>query len=171
MTTSCDGALWKSATFATARLDAVLQRHRPVAIVHFAAQSEIGRSIADPLGTYAINVGGTVSLLAAAERAGIDKLVFSSTCAVYGRPQAPILSEDHVRDPINPYGRSKAMIEEIIEDQGRLKGLRAVVLRYFNAAGADPECHPARDRSRPWAAQRLHDLRRRLRHPGRHGDP
>ncbi|MCK5931432.1 MAG: UDP-glucose 4-epimerase GalE [Fulvimarina manganoxydans] len=123
-----------------ARLDAVFRRHRPVAIVHFAAQSEIGRSVADPLGTFDINVGGTVSLLAAAERAGIDKLVFSSTCAVYGRPQASILSENHVREPINPYGRSKLMIEEIIDDLGRLKGLQAVVLRYFNAAGADLEC-------------------------------
>ncbi|MEE2950396.1 UDP-galactose 4-epimerase [Fulvimarina manganoxydans] len=123
-----------------ARLDAVFRRHRPIAIVHFAAQSEIGRSVADPLGTFDINVGGTVSLLAAAERAGIDKLVFSSTCAVYGRPQASILSENHVREPINPYGRSKLMIEEIIDDLGRLKGLQAVVLRYFNAAGADPEC-------------------------------
>ena len=122
-----------------ARLDAVLQRHRPVAIVHFAAQSEIGRSIADPLGTYAINVGGTVSLLAAAERAGIDKLVFSSTCATYGEQDNVVLDEDSPQQPLNAYGASKRAIEDILRDFDYAFGLKHVIFRYFNVAGADPE--------------------------------
>ena len=91
------------------------------------------------IGFYENNVAGTISLLGAAQRAGIDKLVFSSTCATYGEPQSVPMSEEHRQVPVNPYGRSKLMIEEMLKDAGRYLNMKSVVLRYFNAAGADPE--------------------------------
>jgi UDP-glucose 4-epimerase len=121
------------------RLREVMARHRPAAIIHFAALAEVGQSLVDPLSFYANNVGGTIGLLSAASEAGIDKLVFSSTCATYGVPEAIPMSEDHRQEPINPYGRSKLMVERILADLADLRGLRPVVLRYFNAAGADEE--------------------------------
>jgi len=121
------------------RLSAVLDRHRPAAIIHFAALIEVGQSLLDPLSFYDNNVGGTIGLLSAAAAAGIDKLVFSSTCATYGDPQAMPMAEDHRQVPINPYGRSKLMVEQILYDLDALRGLRSVILRYFNAAGADEE--------------------------------
>jgi UDP-glucose 4-epimerase len=122
-----------------ARLDAVLSKHQPAAIVHFAALIEVGESVKDPLAFFEINVSGTLTLLAAAQNAGIDKLVFSSTCATYGVPQAIPLVETHPQQPINPYGQSKLIVERMLADLGQYKGFRSVVLRYFNAAGADPE--------------------------------
>ncbi|MFC3641004.1 UDP-glucose 4-epimerase GalE [Aquibium oceanicum] len=123
----------------TDRLEAVLARHSPDVIVHFAASIEVGESTRDPIGFYENNVAGTISLLGAARKAGIDRLVFSSTCATYGEPQSVPMSEEHRQVPVNPYGRSKLMIEEMLKDAGRYLGMRSVVLRYFNAAGADPE--------------------------------
>jgi UDP-glucose 4-epimerase len=122
-----------------ARLDAVFAKHRPVAVIHFAAFIEVGFSVAEPGAFYANNVGGTITLLEAARRAGIDKLVFSSTCATYGAPVYVPMDESHPQAPLNPYGRSKLMVEQILADLARYKGFRSVVLRYFNAAGADPE--------------------------------
>lgn len=121
------------------RLDEVLAEYRPAAIVHFAALIEVGESVRDPLAFYDTNVGGTLTLLAAAEAAGIDKLVFSSTCATYGVPEAIPLVELHPQQPINPYGQSKLLVERMLADLDRHKGFRSVVLRYFNAAGADPQ--------------------------------
>lgn len=121
------------------RLRAVMDRHRPAAIIHFAALIEVGHSLLDPLSFYDNNVGGTIGLLSAAAGAGIDKLVFSSTCATYGDPQTTPMAEEHPQAPINPYGRSKLMVERILADLDALRGLRSVVLRYFNAAGADEE--------------------------------
>ena len=122
-----------------ARLDAVFAKHRPVAVVHFAAFIEIGHSIAEPGAFYANNVGGAITLIEAARRADVDKLVFSSTCATYGAPAYVPMDEKHPQAPLNPYGRSKLMVEEILADMARYKGFRSVVLRYFNAAGADPQ--------------------------------
>lgn len=121
------------------RLDDVIARHRPAAIVHFAALIEVGQSVRDPLAFYETNVAGTVNLLAAAADAGVDKLVFSSTCATYGIPEATPMGEGHAQQPINPYGQSKLTVERMLADLDRHKGFRSVVLRYFNAAGADPE--------------------------------
>ncbi|MEX0405818.1 UDP-glucose 4-epimerase GalE [Aquibium sp. LZ166] len=123
----------------TGRLASVLARYSPDVIVHFAASIEVGESTRDPIGFYENNVAGTISLLGAAQRAGIDKLVFSSTCATYGEPQSVPMSEEHRQVPVNPYGRSKLMIEEMLKDAGRYLNMKSVVLRYFNAAGADPE--------------------------------
>jgi UDP-glucose 4-epimerase len=121
------------------RLDAVLREYRPEVIVHFAALIEVGQSVKDPTAFFENNVAGTLSLLAAAEDAGIGRLVFSSTCATYGMPEAVPMDETHSQLPINPYGRSKLFVEQMLGDLDRYKGFRSVVLRYFNAAGADPE--------------------------------
>ncbi|MBI1686407.1 UDP-glucose 4-epimerase GalE [Caulobacter hibisci] len=121
------------------RLDEVLAKHRPAAVIHFAAFIEVGFSVAEPGSFYANNVGGSLTLIEAARRAGIDKLVFSSTCATYGAPVRVPMDETHPQAPLNPYGRSKLMVEEILRDMDRYKGFRSVALRYFNAAGADPE--------------------------------
>ncbi|HTO66324.1 MAG TPA: UDP-glucose 4-epimerase GalE [Bradyrhizobium sp.] len=121
------------------RLDEVFARHKPAAIVHFAAAIEVGESVRDPGGYYENNVGGTLTLLRAAQAAGVDKIVFSSTCATYGVPRSIPMSEAHPQAPINPYGRSKLIVEQMLQDLDRYQGLRSFVLRYFNAAGADPE--------------------------------
>jgi UDP-glucose 4-epimerase len=121
------------------RLDEVFAKYRPAAIVHFAAAIEVGESVRDPGSYYENNVGGTLTLLRAAQAAGVDKIVFSSTCATYGVPQAIPMDEAHPQSPINPYGRSKLIVEQMLLDLDRYQGFRSFVLRYFNAAGADPE--------------------------------
>jgi UDP-glucose 4-epimerase len=121
------------------RLDEVFLKYKPQAIIHFAAAIEVGESIREPGAFYENNVAGTITLLRAAQAAGVDKIVFSSTCATYGLPAAIPMNEGHTQSPINPYGRSKLIIEQILKDLDRYQGLRSVILRYFNAAGADPE--------------------------------
>jgi UDP-glucose 4-epimerase len=120
------------------RLDQVIRNYEPAAIVHFAGLIEVGQSISDPIAFFESNVSGSLTLFAAALHAGIDKLVFSSTCATYGIPLGVPIREDHPQVPINPYGRSKLMVEQILGELGTHKGFRSVILRYFNAAGADP---------------------------------
>jgi UDP-glucose 4-epimerase len=117
----------------------VLKKYKPLAIIHFAAAIEVGASVENPFSFYDNNVSGTIALLLAAQAAGIDKLVFSSTCATYGNPVSIPMSETHPQLPINPYGRSKLIVEQILHDLDRYRGFRSVILRYFNAAGADPE--------------------------------
>ncbi len=124
----CDGA----------RLGAVLARWRPVAAMHFAALSLVGDSVRDPALYYRVNVGGAITLLDALRAAGIGRLVFSSTCAVYGAPDRLPIDEATPCRPLNPYGQSKLMVERILADHGTAYGLAHVILRYFNAAGADP---------------------------------
>jgi UDP-arabinose 4-epimerase len=109
------------------------------AVLHFAAFAYVGESVSDPAKYYDNNVAGTLALLAGMRTAGCDALVFSSTCAVYGQPtQVPIV-EDTRPDPVNPYGASKLMVERILADFRPAYGLRSMVLRYFNACGADPD--------------------------------
>ncbi|MDF0697567.1 UDP-glucose 4-epimerase GalE [Rhizobium sp. MC63] len=122
-----------------ARLDEVLATHKPAAILHFAALIEVGESVKDPVSFYENNVIGTLTLLSAAQAAGINAFVFSSTCATYGLPQSVPLDETHRQVPINPYGRTKYIVEQALADYDQYKSLRSVVLRYFNAAGADFE--------------------------------
>ena len=122
-----------------ARLDEVLAKHKPAAILHFAALIEVGESVKDPVSFYENNVIGTLTLLSAAQAAGINAFVFSSTCATYGLPQSVPLDETHRQVPINPYGRTKYIVEQALADYDQYKSLRSVVLRYFNAAGADFE--------------------------------
>ena len=122
-----------------ARLDEVLAKHKPSAILHFAALIEVGESVKDPVAFYENNVVGTLTLLSAGQAAGINAFVFSSTCATYGLPQSVPLDEQHRQVPINPYGRTKYIVEQALADYDQYKGLRSVILRYFNAAGADFE--------------------------------
>ncbi|AYG68348.1 MULTISPECIES: UDP-glucose 4-epimerase GalE [unclassified Rhizobium] len=122
-----------------ARLDEVLAKHKPAAILHFAALIEVGESVKDPVSFYENNVIGTLTLLSAAQAAGVNAFVFSSTCATYGLPQSVPLDESHRQVPINPYGRTKYIVEQALADYDQYKDLRSVVLRYFNAAGADFE--------------------------------
>ena len=122
-----------------ARLDEVLAKHKPGAILHFAALIEVGESVKDPVSFYENNVIGTLTLLSAAQAAGVNAFVFSSTCATYGLPQSVPLDETHRQVPINPYGRTKYIVEQALADYDQYRSLRSVVLRYFNAAGADFE--------------------------------
>ncbi len=122
-----------------ARLAAAVARHRPAAVVHFAARIEAGESVRDPENFYRTNVCGTLALLRAMGAGGVDAVVFSSSAAVYGEPQAVPIPEDHPLRPVNPYGRSKLMVEQILADAAAAGGPRFVALRYFNAAGADPD--------------------------------
>jgi len=121
------------------RLAEAFDRHRPAAVMHFAALAYVGESMTDPSSYYRNNVAGTLTLLDAMRRAGVGVLVFSSTCATYGIPQTVPVPEDHPQAPINPYGASKLMMERAIADFAMAYGLRAAVLRYFNVAGADPD--------------------------------
>jgi UDP-glucose 4-epimerase len=122
-----------------ARLDDVFRKHKPEAVVHFAGSIEVGESVKNPAAFFQNNVSGSLNLFCAALDAGVDKLVFSSTCATYGVPERIPLDEAHPQSPINPYGRSKLMVEQILQDLYIYKSFHSVVLRYFNAAGADPE--------------------------------
>ena len=121
-----------------ARLDAVIAAHRPAAVMHFAAFTYVGESVADPGKYYRNNVAGTLSLLEAMRDHHIERLVFSSTAATYGTPDSVPITEDAAKAPINPYGQSKWTAECMIADFAAAHGLRAAALRYFNAAGADP---------------------------------
>jgi UDP-glucose 4-epimerase len=108
------------------------------AVMHFCARSLVGESVEQPYAYYQNNVAGTLNLLQAMQAAGVQRLVFSSTAAVFGQPQGPLIDEQHPTQPINPYGASKLMVERMLADAHHAYGLRSVALRYFNAAGADP---------------------------------
>ena len=117
----------------------VLKTNGIEAVIHFAAASLVGESVADPLKYYARNVAGTTALLRAMRDAGVGTMVFSSTAAVYGNPVRIPIDEDHPKDPTNPYGSTKLAIERMLAECASAYGVRAVSLRYFNAAGADPD--------------------------------
>ena len=117
----------------------IFKERKTEAVIHFAAASLVGESVADPLKYYTRNVGGTLALLKAMREAGVQKLVFSSTAAVYGEPQRSPIDESHPTVPVNPYGSSKLAIERMLAECCAAYGLRAATLRYFNAAGADPQ--------------------------------
>ena len=121
-----------------ATLDAVLARHRPVAVMHFAAKSLVGEAVADPGPYWRTNVCGTLTLLEAAVAAGIEAFVFSSTCAVYGEQDGLTLDETCARMPVGAYGVTKRSAEDLLGDFEVAHGLRHVIFRYFNVAGADP---------------------------------
>jgi UDP-glucose 4-epimerase len=111
------------------------------AVVHFAAYISVGESTREPELYFANNIGGSLSLFEAMARANVKRLVFSSTAAVYGDPPQSPIPEDSPFAPVSPYGESKAMVERILADLDRYRGLRSVVLRYFNACGAEPEAN------------------------------
>ena len=121
------------------RLDATIALYRPIAVMHFAAFAYVGESVADPGKYYRNNVAGSLTLLEAARDHSIETLVFSSTCAIYGAPDRLPIPEEATQHPINPYGASKLMVERMLADFDAAHGVRSMSLRYFNAAGADPE--------------------------------
>jgi UDP-glucose-4-epimerase GalE len=114
-----------------------IREHKPDAVMHFAAKIEVGEGERDPVGFYDNNVAGALTLLRVMLEEGVSKFVFSSTCAIYGNPERLPLSEDLPKNPVSVYGRTKLMVERMLEDMARAHGLRFAALRYFNAAGAD----------------------------------
>jgi UDP-glucose-4-epimerase GalE len=123
----------------TADVDACLSAHDIELVMHFAALAYVGESVTDPELYYQNNAVGALSLLAAMRRRGVQNLVFSSTCATYGEPQYVPIPESHPQQPINPYGRTKLIFEHALSDYAGAYGLRSISLRYFNAAGCDPQ--------------------------------
>ena len=123
----------------TARLEAALREHGAAAVMHFAALLSVEESVRDPARYYEHNLRGGLSVLEAMRAGGVSRLVLSSTCAVYGNPVTTPIGEDHPTDPINAYGDSKLAVEHALRHYGRAYGMRSIALRYFNAAGADPD--------------------------------
>jgi UDP-glucose-4-epimerase GalE len=123
----------------TAAVRAALRTHRIEAVMHFAAWLDVGESVRQPGKYYENNVTGSLALLEAMVAEGVGRLVFSSTCAVYGEPRTLPLTEDHPTAPVNAYGESKLVVERALGHVATAHGLQAIALRYFNAAGADPD--------------------------------
>ena len=127
-------------------VDALLQAFPFEAVMHFASFIQVGESVTEPGRYYDNNVGNSIRLLQAMVRHGVKNFIFSSTAAIFGDPRYVPIDELHPKEPINPYGRSKWMVEQVLADFDHAYGLRSSCLRYFNAAGADPdielgECH------------------------------
>ena len=118
---------------------AAIRTHKPSAVMQFAARIEVGEGEKDPAHFYDNNVAGTLNLVRVMLEEGVRNLVFSSTCAIYGDPERLPLTEDLAKRPVSVYGRTKLMTEQMLEDVSRAHGLRFAALRYFNAAGADPD--------------------------------
>ena len=123
----------------TSLLVDVFKEHSVTAVMHFAAFSQVGESVEKPHKYYQNNLLNTLSVLQAMHDHGVEQFVFSSTAAVYGQPQTELIDEQHPTNPINPYGRSKLAVEWVLQDYAEVYGLKSVCLRYFNAAGAQPD--------------------------------
>lgn len=121
-------------------LDQIFVKYEIDAVIHFAAFAYVGESVREPAKYYKNNVANTVILLDAMVRHGVRKIIFSSTCATYGIPKRLPITEEEPQNPINPYGTSKLMVERILKDYASAYDISYCVLRYFNAAGADPDC-------------------------------
>ncbi len=137
--TVCYGTFIKGDMADTGLLNQIFERHAIAAVMHFAAFIDVGESVHSPAKYYENNVVNTLNLLAAMRRHGVNTFIFSSTAAIFGQPQDAIMKEDHVCRPINPYGETKWMVEKILRDFDHAYGLKFSSLRYFNAAGGDPE--------------------------------
>lgn len=142
---ACWGRLVQGDLLDRAVLGSVFRRYAPEAIMHFAAYAYVGESVTDPARYYRNNVLGSLNLVEAAREYGVKNFIFSSTCAVYGTPAGVPITEDMPLNPINPYGNTKLVIEKLLEDYGVAYGIKSVRLRYFNAAGADPEGETGED--------------------------
>lgn len=130
-----------------AALDAAFALHPVDAVLHFAALAYVGESVTGPGRYYDVNIGGTRTLLDAMVKASVRRIVFSSSCAIYGEPDAIPIGEATRRAPINPYGFTKHACEQMLDDFDRAHGVRSMRLRYFNAAGADPDAEIGEDHS------------------------
>ena len=133
------GRLVEADILSAESLNAVFTGQNYDAVMHFSARSLVAQSVVDPMLYYSNNVGGTIQLLAAMHRHGINKIIFSSSAAVYGAPVSTLIDENHPLQPINPYGASKLMAERMLSDAAMAYGIRSVALRYFNAAGASTD--------------------------------
>ncbi|WP_018182337.1 UDP-glucose 4-epimerase GalE [Kaistia granuli] len=133
------GALVEGDILDTERLVATIKAYDPVAVIHFAASAYVGESVENPAKYYRNNVSGTQSLLEACRLTGGRHVIFSSSCATYGVPDHLPIREGEVQHPINPYGRTKLIAEQMLADYAAAYGIRYVALRYFNACGADLE--------------------------------
>lgn len=133
------GPLEKGDLTDRSRLDEVFAEHKPAAVMHFGALSDVGQSVRAPGLYWHNNVTGSLTLLEAMLHAGCSNIVFSSTCATYGDQDGVLLDETCAQHPINAYGASKRAIEDMLRDFGQSAGLRSVIFRYFNVAGADPD--------------------------------
>ena len=122
----------------TALLCDVFEQYKPDAVMHFASYIQVGESVLHPAKYYFNNFTNTLNLLNTMVRYKVNNFIFSSTAAVFGEPEYVPIDEIHPKTPLNPYGRSKLMVEQILVDYERAYGLKSVCLRYFNAAGADP---------------------------------
>ena len=123
----------------TDEIRSVFEKYKIDAVFHFAAYAYVGESVENPEKYYYNNVVNTLNLLKVMREYGCNKIIFSSTCATYGEPQQVPITEDMPQNPINPYGVTKLAVERIFKDYRSAYGLRFAVLRYFNAAGADPD--------------------------------
>ncbi len=133
------GEFFKGDLGKPADLARCFNKYRVSAVMHFAAFAAVGESMADPAKYYRNNVANTLNLLDAMRAAGVKNLIFSSSAATYGEPVKVPLTEIHPQNPINPYGRTKLMMEQAMADYGEAYGIKHIALRYFNAAGADPD--------------------------------
>ena len=139
------GEFFKGDAGNPAHLKKCFSRHKIDAVMHFAAYAYVGESVENPLKYYENNVSNTIQLLHTIMENDVNTVVFSSTCATYGDPEKIPIDEDHPLNPINPYGKTKRMIEEILADCHAAYGLKYMSLRYFNAAGADPDAEVGED--------------------------
>lgn len=140
------GPLYEVDIFDQKGLAQVFSQHKILGVFHFAAFAYVGESVENPMKYYHNNVAGTISLLQAMQKAKVNNFVFSSTCATYGIPESSPIDESFPQKPVNPYGDSKLMVEKVLQESARAYDLQCVALRYFNAAGSDPElrigeCH------------------------------
>ncbi|MEL6383308.1 MAG: UDP-glucose 4-epimerase GalE [Cyanobacteria bacterium J06626_18] len=135
----CKAKLIVGKTTDRALLERIFNDYTIDAVMHFAAYIAVGESVKQPAEYYHNNVIGTLTLLEAMLKANIKRFVFSSTCAIYGPPKTVPIPEDHPKNPISPYATSKLMVEQMLQDFTAAYGFNAVVFRYFNAAGADPQ--------------------------------
>jgi UDP-glucose 4-epimerase len=133
------GEFFKGDLLKEEQLRSCFEKYRIGAVMHFSAFALVEESIFHPERYYQNNVMGTLKLLEVMRTFGVEYFIFSSTCATYGLPEKIPISEDHPQRPINPYGRTKLIIEEVLKDYERAYGLKHINLRYFNAAGADPD--------------------------------
>ena len=139
------GPLFEGCISDSKQLDRIFSEYDISAVMHFAGFCYVGESVTDPVKYYMNNVANTIKLLQSMLQRNVLKLIFSSSCATYGEPVEIPITENHPQNPINPYGRSKLMVEKILKDFHNAYGLKSISLRYFNAAGADPDGETGED--------------------------
>jgi len=126
-------------------LDQIFRKYQIIAVMHFAAFCYVGESVTEPLKYYQNNLSNTITLLNCMVKNNVLNLVFSSSCAIFGESDGLPITENQKKNPINPYGKSKLMVEKILDDLNKAYNLNYVCLRYFNAAGADPDIEVGED--------------------------